>query len=55
MYGHVSKSLVVSGQIVSQGDVIALMGGKPGTPGAGISTGCHVHFDVRGSRNPFTK
>lgn len=55
MYGHISKSLVVSGQAVSQGDVIALIGGKPGTPGAGISTGCHVHFDVRGSRNPFAK
>jgi murein DD-endopeptidase MepM/ murein hydrolase activator NlpD len=55
MYGHVSKSLVVSGQTVSQGDIIALIGGKPGMAGAGISTGCHVHFDVRGSRNPFAK
>ena len=55
MYGHVSKSLVVSGQAVSQGDVIALIGGKPGAVGAGISTGCHVHFDVRGARNPFAK
>ena len=55
MYGHIQKSLVVSGQNVSQGDIIALMGGKPGTVGAGISTGCHVHFDVRGARNPFAK
>lgn len=55
MYGHITKSLVVSGQAVSQGDIIALVGGKPGAPGAGISTGCHIHFDVRGSRNPFAK
>jgi len=55
MYGHIQKSLVTPGQNVSQGDSIALIGGKPGTVGAGISTGCHVHFDVRGARNPFAK
>jgi len=54
-YGHIQKSLVSAGQQVSQGDIIGLMGGEPGTPGAGISTGCHVHFDVRGARNPFAK
>jgi len=53
MYGHIQKSLVAVGQNVSQGEMIALVGGKPGTPGAGISTGCHVHFDVRGAENPF--
>ena len=55
MYGHLSTILVIPGREVSQGDIIALMGGKPGTPGAGKSTGCHVHFDVRGARNPFAK
>lgn len=55
MYGHVQKSLVSPGQEVSQGEMIALIGGKPGTPGAGISTGCHVHFGVRGARNPFAR
>jgi len=55
MYGHIQKALVSPGQKVSQGEIIALMGGKPGTPGAGISTGCHVHFDVRGTKNPFAK
>jgi len=55
MYGHLQAILVESGQPVSQGEIIALMGGKPGMAGAGISTGCHVHFDVRGSRNPFAK
>lgn len=54
-YGHISVALAKPGQEVSQGDMIALMGGKPGTVGAGKSTGCHVHFDVKGARNPFAK
>jgi len=52
-YGHISTSLVSVGQKVSQGEMVALIGGKPGTSGAGISTGCHVHFSVHGARNPF--
>lgn len=53
MYGHLAASLVSPGERVSQGQMIALMGGQPGTPGAGMSTGCHVHFSVSGARNPF--
>jgi len=52
-YGHIAVSLVNPGDKVSQGQAIALMGGKPGTPGAGLSTGCHVHFAVSGAKNPF--
>jgi len=52
-YGHLSASLVEQGDTVSQGQMIALMGGEPGTPGAGFSTGCHLHFGVSGARNPF--
>jgi len=52
-YGHIAISLVNPGDQVSQGQAIALMGGKPGTAGAGLSTGCHVHFAVLGARNPF--
>lgn len=55
MYGHISASLVKPGDRVSQGDRIALMGGQPGTAGAGLSTGCHVHFGVTGARNPFAR
>jgi len=55
VYGHIQTSLVVTGQTVSQGESIAIVGGKPGMPGAGRSTGCHVHFEVRGARNPFAK
>jgi len=54
-YGHIQAALVSVGQQVSQGEIIALMGGKPGMRGAGLSTGCHVHFDVRGARNPFAR
>lgn len=54
-YGHISANLVSPGEKVSQGQAIALMGGKPGTPGAGNSTGCHVHFGVSGARNPFAR
>jgi len=53
MYGHLQSILVSPGQPVSQGQVIALMGGQPGTPGAGKSTGCHLHFGVSGAKNPF--
>jgi hypothetical protein len=53
MYGHILSSLVNPGDQVSQGQIIAFVDGKPGTPGAGISTGCHVHFEVIGARNPF--
>ena len=55
MYGHISRSLVKPGDPVSQGQMIALMGGQPGTPGAGLSTGCHVHFGVTGASNPFSR
>lgn len=55
MYGHIATSFVSPGEEVYQGQVIALMGGKPGTPGAGKSTGCHLHFGVRGASNPFNR
>ncbi len=54
-YGHIQASLVNPGDYVLQGQIIALMGGAPGTPGAGNSTGCHVHFGVSGAVNPFAR
>ena len=54
-YGHLLSILVNQGDTVSQGQIIALMGGQPGTPGAGRSTGFHLHFGVQGAKNPFAQ
>ena len=54
-YAHLKTILVVAGQYVEQGALIAYMGGYPGQPGSGNSTGCHLHFEVRGAKNPFVR
>jgi len=51
-YGHLSKILVNSGQKVSQGERIGYTGYSGYTIPSGPA-GCHLHFEVRGARNPF--
>ena len=47
LYAHTSQNDVSVGESVAQGQVIARVGST------GKSTGAHVHFEVRGGRNPF--
>ena len=45
-YAHLMQFLVLPGQRVERGQVIAYMGGVPGMDGAGWSTGAHLHFEI---------
>jgi len=47
LYSHNSKNIVSSGWNVVKGQIIGYIGST------GKSTGCHVHFEVRGAKNPF--
>jgi len=47
LYAHMSSIIVSVGTNVVKGRVIGSVGST------GKSTGPHVHFEIRGARNPF--
>lgn len=48
---HISEFRVSNGDRVKPGDIIGLTGGAKGHPGAGNSTGAHLHWEIRTNTN----
>lgn len=47
VYGHLKSASVTNGQEVTAGTVIGISGGAADQVGVGLSTDCHLHFEVR--------
>lgn len=47
LYSHMTRAIASPGQSVSAGQIIGYVGST------GLSTGPHLHFEVRGAANPF--
>lgn len=52
LYSHLSKNLVSYGAVVAKGEPIGLVGHTGRTRPVGPK-GCHLHFEIRGAKNPF--
>ncbi|MBU4348123.1 peptidoglycan DD-metalloendopeptidase family protein [Patescibacteria group bacterium] len=51
-YAHMQKNTVSVGDYVLQGDLVGYIGNTGLTHGP---TGCHLHFEIIGAKNPFAK
>lgn len=47
LYAHMQKSAVTAGEKVSQNQIVGYIGMT------GLTTGPHLHFEIRGAQNPF--
>lgn len=52
LYGHLSLRVVNVGDTVNKGELIGYVGNTGHTIG---STGCHLHFEIRGRNNPLLR
>ncbi len=55
IFCHLSQKDVKKGDRVTRGQQIGLSGGKKGHPGAGTSTGAHLHFAVQSRESTAAK
>ena len=49
-YAHTDENFVRVGDYIAQGKEIATIGSTGNTHGP---TGCHLHFEIYGAKNPF--
>lgn len=47
LYAHLGSVSVDTGWHIAQGQQVGTLGSS------GLSTGCHIHFEIRGAKNPF--
>ena len=52
VYAHLGENSATVGKFVNQGDLIGYIGNTGTTHGP---TGCHLHFEVWGDKNPLAK